>query len=248
MEKIHHVDYGSNSLKLLAASKIPKNKKTFSFREKSVLTNLASEFIEEKHALDAQKMNQRDLYMDTYDKYNQFVTRETWNVDVNNLREQLSDADIDINMGYDNIPHDMSENCPWFAFLEYVKFNVMLISAELTCMSTINKLIIMCKGMMTLLPDEPMAVRRYEYNEMYEAYKRYFRIVKRIVSDHDTTFSYEECKKRQKEYAIYLDEYDRKLEIYKKRTEILNSAIDMCLCNMYDDPFEDKSLDEILGF
>lgn len=247
MEKIQHADYGSNSLRLLAASKIPKNKKTFNCREKSVLTNLAGEFIEEKRALDAQKMNQRDLYLDTYDKYNQFVMRETWNVDLNNLRAQLSDAAIDINMGYDNIPPDISENCHWFAFLEYVKFNVMLTSAELTCMSTIHKLIIMCKGMLSLLPEEPNTIRPHAYNDMYEAYKRYFDITKRIVSDHDTTFSYEECKKRQKEYAIYLDEYDRKLAIYKKRAEILDSAIDMCLGNMYD-PLEDKSLDEILDF
>jgi len=250
MERTLSEDCGFNSLMCKAAAKIPLNlkKEEISSPVRVVLGNLVNEFTVSRSKLRARIAALRVEYTDVYNPYNEFVRRSDFIEDRDELYDSVRHCMVGIEQSYRDIDDEATENCEWFAYFEYLKFNVFVHSRIFdAALNTPHSVYIIAKGITTVHPVEPSSKMPSIYHDIYRGCVMYMRIIKNLVSRYESIYSYEISKTKQVEYATYLDEYDAtKISIFRTIEE-LTQAIDRCVTYMYD-PFDDMSLDEILGF
>jgi hypothetical protein len=252
MERTPPEDCGFNSLMCKAAAKIPLNLKKEEMRPQArvVLGNLVNDFTASRSKLRARIDAMRVEYTDVYTPYNEFVMRSDFIEDRDELYDSVRHCMVGIEQSYHDIDIDdgATENCEWFAYFEYLKFNVFVNSRIFDyALRMPHSVYIIAKGIMTAHPVEPSSKMPSIYHDIYRGCVMYTRIIKNLVSRYESMYSYEISKTKQVEYATYLDEYDATKNSIFRTIEELTRAIDRCVTYMYD-PFDDMSLDDILGF
>ena len=239
-----------NSLTCIAASKVPLNLHPESLppRTRIALENMASDFISTIHTIRSKLTKIREEYDLFFGDYNAFVMRSDFIEDRDELYEDIRFHSIGISREYHALHADIPENCNWFGYLEYLKFNVFVEAyAFRPLLGTPHAVYTMAKGIINSVPSEPMCEMPVYLHDLYRGCTMYIRKMKTLVARYETMYSWEISAKRQAEYGQYLCDYDAEKNTLDKKLRENEEALSTCTLYAYP-MFDDMSLDEILGF